>query len=83
MNNIIAEALMLKYRQEMKNLEEKRKAFEKQMKDEEKSVYNIKNEAQKACTHPSYETRTHYNYHNNYEEYEDICDVCGKTVKWY
>lgn len=79
MNNVQAEALLLKYQKEMSEWEEYRKALDEKKCD----VFKIKKMAQDVCIHPQTRREAWYNGHNGTTDVDVICLVCDKTVQTY
>ena len=79
LENIQAEGLLLRFKEEMVKWETRLKAVE----SEKWEVYKIKNLAQEVCTHPKTREEGTPDYHNNTEWTRVICTICDKQVRKY
>lgn len=79
LENIQAEALISKFREEMALWEEHLKS----VKAEERDIYKIRSLAQDACTHPYTKEQESFNYHTRDEWTDVICKVCDKHLRTY
>lgn len=79
LENIQAEALLLKFEEELAKWEIKVKDVE----DEKFEIYKIKQIAQEVCTHPKTREESTYDYHKREDWTNVFCCVCDKRVERY
>lgn len=79
LENIQAEGLLLRFKEEMAKWETRKKLFE----DEKLEIYKIKGMAKELCTHPQTKEEDDYDYHRREDWTKVICLVCEKEVRRY
>lgn len=83
MENVMVEALLVKYDEELSKCEQEIKDTMKMLEEKKYNLFEIKRTAQEICTHPEQITTKSFNYHQGYDEYKVICKFCDKVLKYY
>lgn len=76
LSNAQAEALLLKFEEEMNKWEER----EKVLSQEKLEIYKLRHLAKEICIHPSTQDKDDFDYHRREEWTVTTCTVCGKEV---
>lgn len=81
MDNIIAEALMLKMKDDLDRIEKQQFEANQQFERRKQEVMKIRELAQEYCTHPNTHGVPQYDPHHNLTWTETVCNTCCKVIE--